>query len=101
MTPEMKKLYDGLNKVKVKNIAQAYDYLGNEINGLDMAHQLSFEMTKEALKNVNKEYKMLKKHYKGKLNLNLENVYSKFPEESEEYFFLKCLVTLAENNIQG
>ncbi len=99
MTPEMEKLYTSLSTIKVKNVTQAYDYLGNEVNGLDMDHKLSFEMTLEALKNINKEYKLLKKYYKGKIDINLESVYTKYPEDSEEYFFLKCLIRLTEYNV--
>ena len=100
MNNEMKKLYENLESVEIKSIAKAYDYLGNEINSLDMKGLLSYEMTVKSLKTINKEYKLLKKFYKGKAEINPDSVYQKYPEDSGEYFFLKCLIKLMENNLR-
>lgn len=98
VTKEMKELFNNLNTVKVKNIVSAYDYLGNEINGMDMNGTLDFTMTGSALKNINKEFKVLKKFYKGKIEINPDSLYMKYQEETQEYFFLICLVKLMQYN---
>lgn len=98
MTMEMKDLYANLNTIKVKNITEAYDYLGNEINGMDMNRTLDFTMTGSALKNINKEFKLLKKFYKGKIEINPDSLFMKYQEETQEYFFLKCFVKLMQYN---
>ena len=98
MTNEMKQLYESLFTIEVKSIVGAYDYIGNKINIMDMNGTLSFATDSKALKNINKDCKILKKHYKGKIEIDTDNVYLKYPEESEEYFFLKCLVKLMNLN---
>ncbi len=98
MTKEMKELYDNLNSIKVKNITNAFDYVGNEINKMDMSGTYEFELTGKALKNIMKEYKVLKKFYKGKIELNPDHLYDKYQTDSNEHFFLKCLVKLMQFN---
>ena len=97
MTKEMATLLHKLHTVEVGNLAVAYDYIGDEINKLEMDGKLSFTMTVESLKNINKDYKILKKIYKGKLEINPDSVYKKYDEKSEEYFFLMCVVKLMDN----
>jgi hypothetical protein len=98
MTNEMKKLYESLSTTKVKKLAGAWDYVGNEINKMDMDGTYQFEMSKEALKNCEKEYKILRKYYNGKIDINPNDSYMKYPENSSENFFLKCIVMLMQYN---
>jgi len=98
MTKEMKELFDNLESVKVRNVAAAYDFLGEHVNEMDMNGTLDFEMSREALKNVTADYKTLKKYYKGKITINPKSLYMNYPEGTEERFFLECLVKLAEFN---
>ncbi|QMS85747.1 hypothetical protein [Candidatus Xianfuyuplasma coldseepsis] len=100
MTEEMSRLFGSLITIEVRDIRGAYDYLGNELNKMEQQGELSFDLTSNALKNINIEYKLLKKYYKGKIILNPEDCYKKFPENTEEHFFLKCLVTLMNYNQQ-
>ena len=98
MTIEQEQLYDSLFTVEVKSITGAYDFIESKINIMDMNGILSFNSNIKALKNIKKEYKSLKKYSKGKIKINLDEVYLKYPEESVEYFFLKCLVKLMNLN---
>ena len=78
MTEEMSRLFGRLITIEVRDIRGAYDYLGNELNQMDQRGELSFELSSKALKNINKEYKQLKKYYKGKITLQPEDCYKKF-----------------------
>ena len=98
MTDEMRKLYDKLFIVEVNNIAGAYDYIGNEINKMDMDGTYAYVLSNDAQKSINKECKILKKFYKGKIEINPDDIYNKYPEESNEHFFLKCLIKLMQLN---
>lgn len=99
MTEKMKELFSNLSSIKVKNIVEAYDYIGNEINGMDMDGTYQYELTSIGRKNIMNEYKILRKHYKGKLQINPVDILNKYPEDTQEYFFLKCLVKLMEYNL--
>ena len=63
MTNEMHVLYAKLLTVNVKNVVGAYGYLSNEMKEMDMNGTLDFEMDSNSLKNINKEFKILKKYY--------------------------------------
>lgn len=98
MTKEMTELVESLINVKVKDIVAAYDYLGESINQMDIDRTLDFTMSVDALKRINRDFKDLKKHYKGKITINPNSVYMKYQEGTEERFFLECLIKLAEYN---
>ena len=98
MTKALEELYAKLHTIEVTSIVGAYDYLGNEFNKLDMEGTLEFVLTKEGMKNINKEFKLLKKYYKGKIDLNPKDIYEKYDEGTEEYYFLKFLVVLMDLN---
>jgi NDP-sugar pyrophosphorylase family protein len=98
MTKEMQALIGNLKNVKVKNIVMAYDYLGEQINDMYMNETIDFQMSTQALKRINKDFKILKKHYKGKITINPKSLYMKYQDGTEERFFLECLVKLAEYN---
>ena len=98
MTKEMKAFVENLKNIKVKNIVMAYDYLGEQMNEMYMNETIDFPMSPQALKRINKDFKLLKKHYKGKITINPKGLYTKYQEGTEERFFLECLVMLAEYN---
>jgi hypothetical protein len=98
MTNEMRSLVESLINVKIKNIVDAYDYLGDRINEMDMNGTLDFVMTADSLKRINSDFKDLKKHYKGKITIDPRGIYMKYSEGSEERYFLECLIRLAEIN---
>ena len=98
MTKEMKELVENLDNIKIKNIVAAYDYLGENINEMDMNGTLDFEMSYEALKRINKDYKVLKKFYKGKITIDPVSLYMQYPEGTQERFFLECLIKIMRNN---
>ena len=98
MTIEKAQLYDSLFTVEVKSITGAYDYIESKINIMDMNGILALNSNSKAIKNIKNEYKILKKFSKGKIKINIDEVYLKYPEESVEYFFLKCLVKLMSLN---
>lgn len=98
MTIEKTQLYDSLFTVEVKSIVGAYDFIESKINIMDKNGILAYNTDSKAIKNIKKEYKILKKYCKGKIDINIDNVYLKYPEESIEYFFLKCLVKLMSLN---
>lgn len=98
MTKHMKELVDNLSNVKVKNIVSAYDYLGEYMNEMSINETLDFELSHDALKRINKDFKILKKYYKGKITIDPKSIYMNYQEGSQERFFLECLVKLAEYN---
>ncbi|MCD4827179.1 MAG: hypothetical protein K8Q99_05305 [Acholeplasmataceae bacterium] len=98
MTKEMKALYDELDQIKIKNAVAAYDFLGEEINEMDCNKTLDFEMSSGALKRINKDFKILKKYYKGKISMDPNHITMKYEEETQEYFFFSCLIKLMSIN---
>ena len=98
MTHEMKRLYDSLFTVEVKSIVGAYTYIETKIDDLEFNGTLTYDMDIKELKNIKREYKVLRKYLKGKRETNIDEVYLKYKEESIEYFFLKCLVKLISLN---
>lgn len=98
MTKEMIILYEKLITVQVRSLAAAYSYLTEEINVLISKGNLSLEMDKEAHKKVNKGFKTLKKILKGKIEGSPDDVLKMFDEDTNEYFFLECLVRLVDIN---
>lgn len=98
MTIEMIRLLEKLHTVEVRNINSAYDYIGNEINRIDMDGKLTFVMEPVALKKINKDVKLLKKFFKGKVEMNPDTVFEKYEENTQEHFFLMCLVRLMQYN---
>lgn len=98
MTREMMTLVAKLHTIEVGSVQVAFDYIADEINKLDMDGKLSFTLTIKASKNIMKDYKILKKIYKGKLSQDPESVYQKYEEETEEHFFLMCVVKIMQNN---
>lgn len=98
MTKEMDALFSKLSTISIKNIIAGYDYLGEQINEMYMNGNLDFEMSTQALKNINKDFKILKKYYKGKITINPKTLYMSYQEGTQERFFLECLVKLAEYN---
>jgi hypothetical protein len=100
MTNEMERLYSKLRIVSVKNVIGAFNYLSKEINDLDMNGTYKFEITSISKKNLSKDLKILKKIYKGKLDIEPRSLYVKYQENTHEYFFLKCLVELMKHNTQ-
>ena len=98
MTNEMHVLYAKLLTVNVKNVVGAYGYLSNEMKEMDMNGTLDFEMDYNSLKNINKEFKILKKFYKGKIEIEPKSLFMKYEENTHEHYFLKCLIELMHYN---
>lgn len=98
MTNEMKAFYYSLTNVEVSNINAAYEYVGNKLNEMDRTGTLPFAMSRESLKIISKDIKLLKKYYKGKLKIDPKSVYEKYKENTEEHFFLACVIQLMKNN---
>lgn len=98
MTKEMEKLIENLRNVKVNNIVLAYDYLGEQMNEMYMNDTLDYEVSSKAHNRIKRDFKILKKHYKGKITINPKSLFMSYQEGTEERFFLECLVKLAEYN---
>ena len=96
MTREMKEFYDSLQNVKVRNVVAAYDVVGEAINEMDLKGELDFEMTHDALKRINRDFKKMKQYYKGKININPREVLNQYDEGSQEHYFFKCVLKLME-----
>lgn len=98
MTDEMKAFYYSLTNVEVSSINAAYEYVGKRLNEMDMTGTLPFVMSRDSLKLINKDIKLLKKYYKGRINLDPDSVYQKYKENTEEHFYLACVVQLMRNS---
>jgi hypothetical protein len=98
MKQKLKDLFESLSTVKVKNLDSAYTYIGEELNELLRFEEFADMNNRKTQKNINKDYKMLKKIVKGKIDMNPSDLLNKYDENSNEYFFLKCLVKLIDVN---
>lgn len=98
MTKEMIILYEKLITVQVRSLSSAYSYITDELNVLISQGQMPGEMNKQMQKNINRGYKLLKKILKGKKEGNVSDVLAMFEEDTNDHFFMECLVRLVDIN---
>lgn len=98
MTKEMNDFLSKLITVQVRSVKGAFAYVVKELELLDYNGKLSFVMNQEATLQTKKELKVLKKYYKGKLNIKVESIYQKYQTDTPEYFILFAIVQLMKVN---
>ena len=94
MTKEMSNLYIRLFTVDTDSLQAAYDYIGDQINQLEMDGALDVSLTKDSLKNLNKDFKLLKKIYHGKSEQDPQTFLEKYKDDTIEHFFLSCVIRI-------
>ena len=98
MTKDMIILYEKLITIEVRTLSAAFNFLTDQMNEMSFYGKLKHDINRETLKSTRNGYKLIKKILKGKIEMDFKDVFEEYDKDTNEYFFLKCLVRIVETN---